>query len=108
MNATTQISRPMEITVINGRTWQIGPDGTLLDRRRTPQDGIRLNHGERVVLQLVRICGRLPLGEIQDSLLRMGYITEQGTPTSSGRLMADILLADPNDSDVVRSVAEKI
>lgn len=87
----------LETVKVNGRRWQVGRDGTLLDRRDTPQDGIRLNRSERTSLQLVRICGRLPLGEIPSSLLEHGYVTDDGRATTVGAVLADVLLADAAD-----------
>ncbi len=84
--------------VVNGRTWEIGADGTLKDRRETPQDGLRLNRSERQVLQLIRRCGQLRLPEITRVLMDEGYILACGVLTSAGERLADVLLADTNDN----------
>lgn len=82
--------------VVNGREYDVDPDtNTLLDRRQTPQDGIRLNADERRQLQLRRLCEKYLT--TSERLVREGYLDAQGRLTSSGRLLADVLLADTND-----------
>lgn len=78
----------MSEATVNGRKYEVGEDGTLLDRRETRQDGIKLNAAERVTLQLMRMCD---MPATNAKLEARGLIDEQGL-TAEGKILADVLL----------------